>query len=795
MKNKIVLGVILCLSLFLTATPVLIGKASTAIIWTDKADYTPGETVTVTGSGFIPYNYYDIPVIRPDGNIVLGDGSDTAGWDTIQADASGYFDYYYQLNGVAGLYEVRVYDSPWSGSLDQEALAITTFTDAAPAANLDQVRNGAGNDPVDPGDWVNGNAGEQNAHYLEGWSIPYRVVMTDLPTETSITLTLGYDIKHSDRHALDYLTHYYRLDPYHNDFFGHDPEVINPLLDVTGVSVSVTTYDIPAPSSTSSPVSGQPTDSFNDLTEGERVMTLYGGTITNIAYDVQGDLTASNAETRINVTFTVDSSTAVLAWGGHIASREDWEYDEDGVPMSAGGISGSPYHMRLIDWTLNNLGNQDRSLAAAAVYIPPGTIIVHKTTNPSGDTQEFEFTSSTLSPSQFYLSDGELETFSDLVQGTYDVAEVVPPGWDLTDFYCDDGSDPGAIGLDPGETVNVYFENTQRGKIIVDKVTDPTGSSQSFDFTTDAGSPFSLTDTDTPWDSGWILPGTYYVSETVPVGWDLTSAVCSDGSPVAAIVVSPGETVTATFTNMQLFEFLKQFTGSGALSGTAPMGPFPGTTSTINEIKTGPTIWWEVTYSVTNEDSEGHYYTLWDKWGGNLLILGGYPTLYDPGSTKKAAGFLTLNNAPPFKIDYHGYSEYLDNYGDITDNINYAATHFDSPTDGAWMSLHTGDQQEDTNPGKGKKNQNDGKSYDADIAWKIGWLEPGESATLTIYLAPGINPGGVLQFSSYGEYVVNTGPRVRAYLDLDQDGNPYENNEFIYSWDFTNQLIIIAEKD
>lgn len=32
--------------------------------------------------------------------------------------------------------------------------------------------------------------------------------------------------------------------------------------------------------------------------------------------------------------------------------------------------------------------------------------------------------------------------------------------------------------------------------------------------------------------------------------------------------------------------------------------------------------------------------------------------------------------------------------------------------------------------------------------------------------------------------------RVRAHLDLGGDGNPYENNEFIYSWSFTNQLTV-----
>jgi len=85
--------------------------------------------------------------------------------------------------------------------------------------------------------------------------------------------------------------------------------------------------------------------------------------------------------------------------------------------------------------------------------------------------------------------------------------------------------------------------------ILVDKVTAPPGDPQSFAFTASWGATFSLTDGADPHDSGLLAPGTYSVSEAVPAGWALTSAVCSDGSPVTAIVLAAGETVTCTFTN------------------------------------------------------------------------------------------------------------------------------------------------------------------------------------------------------------------------------------------------------
>jgi len=251
---------------------------------------------------------------------------------------------------------------------------------APPAANLDQVRNGAAGSPVSPGNWVNGNAGPSQAHYVEGFSIPYRVVMTDLPLATPITLTMGFDIKHSNRHAVDYLTHYDRLEP-HVATFGHAAEVIDPLIGVSGVSVTIDTEPIPVPDTTNSPVPGQPAISFNALPAGERVMTLFGGTISSVSYATNGDLTAAQSETRITVAFQVDSSTAVLAWGGHIGSRNDWGFDGS-EPRSAGGISGSPYHMRLISWNLNNLGNQDRSLSAGAIVDPCESVVCPGSTGP-----------------------------------------------------------------------------------------------------------------------------------------------------------------------------------------------------------------------------------------------------------------------------------------------------------------------------------------------------------------------------------------------------------------------------
>src|ERR671924_1710059 len=198
------------------------------------------------------------------------------------------------------------------------------------------------------------------------------------------------------------------------------------------------------------------------------------------------------------------------------------------------------------------------------VFVGPnaGTIIVKKVTNPSPDPSDtsFSFTAGggpgpALSPSSFSLKNGQQQTFSNVTPGSgYSVAETVPSGWDLTSQTCSDGSPVSNINVSPGETVTCTFTDRKRGSIIVKKVTNPSPdpSDTSFSFTAGGGlspSSFSLKNGQQQTFSN-VVPGSgYSAAETVPSGWNLTSATCDDGSPVTNIDVGAGETVTCTFTN------------------------------------------------------------------------------------------------------------------------------------------------------------------------------------------------------------------------------------------------------
>jgi hypothetical protein len=111
--------------------------------------------------------------------------------------------------------------------------------------------------------------------------------------------------------------------------------------------------------------------------------------------------------------------------------------------------------------------------------------------------------------------------------------------------------------------VTCTFAVSTRAKIVVVKDARP-DAEQDFDFTTGGGlSPtsFQLDDDgvendDRPSKQVFIVdPGSGYsvAEETPPVGWELTSAGCSDGSPPGNIDVAAGETVTCTFENVHDF--------------------------------------------------------------------------------------------------------------------------------------------------------------------------------------------------------------------------------------------------
>jgi len=227
------------------------------------------------------------------------------------------------------------------------AMAAPMLAKAAnPAANIDQCRNGQISAPVECANdaWVNGNLGEQNSHYREGDSVPFRATLTDLNASVgnTHTLVIQYDTLQSGTHAYDYLTSYFRTET-----------TADPTTGLTGLTQG-NCFPIPV-------------DLLIDFanpgsTQASGCISIWNGTITNITYGLMD----SPDQRSVIVTFTATNPTVLIAWGGHIASQIDW-----GAGNSASAISGSPYHMRLLTLDDTQLGNQDRSLKASGILPIP----------------------------------------------------------------------------------------------------------------------------------------------------------------------------------------------------------------------------------------------------------------------------------------------------------------------------------------------------------------------------------------------------------------------------------------
>jgi len=293
-----------------------------ATVETSKREYEPGEIVVITGSGWLQGESVEL--------VLHANTSPSRADRTLYATADGaghiHNDHYTleeQDRGVRFVVTATGATTRRSArtAFGPDAVASPT---ANAAADIDQCTNGGVGQPPEPctgANWVNGNANETKAHYLEGDSIPYRIKLTSLEAG-SHTITIEWDTTQSGKHAIDYLTSYDRTESVGN----------NPCDGVVGCNLaSFDTYPIPIDPNAVNQIAG--------------VFTLFGGDITAVSsYTLNGSY-AGNSSTSITITFT---STAgqdlVLAWGGHIATRGDW-----GANNAAVSISGSPYHTRLLD--------------------------------------------------------------------------------------------------------------------------------------------------------------------------------------------------------------------------------------------------------------------------------------------------------------------------------------------------------------------------------------------------------------------------------------------------------------
>ena len=310
-----------------------------------------------------------------------------------------------------------------------------------PSMSLEQCSNkGPTCDSSNASKWVTGNLGSSNSEYSEGDAVAYRAVLEKLTVGSTYKVGIEWDSTVSGRHAIDYLTS-----------FDFSETTADPCAGIACGSQS--TLSIPMDPSVSGSMVGQQAGQNISIFGGTfpgngAVVANTGGTICGSAtctitsnpssYSLNGTY-GSTSETSVSVFITATSNTAVLAWGGHIASRADW-----GADKSAAVISGSPYHMRVVGFDCSDVsncssGHMDRSLSSAAVTLPSSITIV-KETSTEGATS-FSFSASPSPLSNFSLTDdgtlANTKVFSGITAfGSYTITENAATGWDFDRVSC-----------------------------------------------------------------------------------------------------------------------------------------------------------------------------------------------------------------------------------------------------------------------------------------------------------------------------------------------------------------------
>jgi len=321
--------------------------------------------------------------------------------------------------------------------------------------SLEQCRNGSFEAPAACVGlaWANGSANSLNAHWWEGESVPFRAGFAGLTPGGTYSITLGWSTTVAGKNAIDYLTSYDRT-------MGAS---VDPCSGVAGCGTP-TTFPIPIDPNVTAAGVVQPSG---------QLFTIWGGTITQLsAYG------SSGSDRTITITFTAGTVAPVLAWGAHIADRQEW-YSSGGTITEL--AAGASYHVSI---SSSFDGLQDLGLSTNAVQRNSTVRIIDQATPESA--QEFNFTSTGEGLSNFLLVDdgtndstpnsvvfekllaiGESRSFtvSNTTSGDYNLAgiscSVSPDGTSTT------VPEPSArlvsITLQYGDTVTCTFNHTVPG--------------------------------------------------------------------------------------------------------------------------------------------------------------------------------------------------------------------------------------------------------------------------------------------------------------------------------------------
>ena len=521
-------------------------------IASDKADYAPGETVTLTGT-----NWAAGEAVR----IVVNDtyGASWVRGVTVTATDTGAVTDVFPLPS----YFVSDYDVTATGPIS--GTATSTFTDLG-GVLYDQCSNDDGDGyGGNPGtcQWINGNLNGQNSTYPEGDATVQRLWLTDFVPGTPHSVTFEYGTTKGGKHAYDYLTTW--------SWSENWIAVADRCATIDGcTTANETTLAIPDDPNV--------TDIIEPAAGPSRLFTMRGGAMVSAtAPAIVSGTYAGDSETAITISFTVGPSDgsmcstkgqtttcAIALWfGAHVARGDQWTAFNG--TTGAGSVSGSPYHVKLAAVDGAAAGGRDNQMQASAVVAPP---ILHLRkiviSDDGGAATVADFTLTADGTSTNDLSGtSPVDSANTLVADTWALSETNVAGYTASAWVCVGGTQVGSnITLASGAEATCTITNTDNPphlKLVKVVTTDDGGIAVANDWDlTATGSSRTFTE---------LLPGAatatarlvtagveYTLSESPNPGTGYSSTgiwSCDGGTFVSPdkVTVALGGNVTCTITN------------------------------------------------------------------------------------------------------------------------------------------------------------------------------------------------------------------------------------------------------
>ncbi|MBD2578050.1 SdrD B-like domain-containing protein [Oscillatoria sp. FACHB-1406] len=617
----------------------LLGDLSESIptVTTDKLDYAPGETVTITASGFDPgssiqFSLADDPndpgddgdadIYTPftvtdgsegdlDGQV---DGKVVTTW-TVPTDnnstGSGTPD---ALNATLNLTAIGTGADGTLGTADDQ-VATTTFTDGNPSLTLNQWE-------TTTDQWANGQANSNQATYLEGDVVPFSLEASNLTVGTTygIRINLNTYQSNTDAGGFLYLDTYNRSITPLPDNFSHtgtlgtptvdstftftDPSYANPGLQfyVANADVLSVTYSL-SPDGLNRYADVRFKANAANENDGEATAEIYWGQRLALPNEV---VTTANTGGSLGASgFTGGSLQTKVEGTG--AAGTTWVTPSNAVQLmpgvvQQGAISGYKWNdlnangvkdaneLGLAGWTINLYKDNGNNVFDAGDTLVTTRVTSNGTTDANDD-------------GLINSADLGFYKFAPIVRGTYFVTETQQSGWTQT-FPNNNLWGPLTIDENTPQRTNINFGNFKNISLSGYKWNDIDGDGvwdsnetglanwtiqldKNNDGTIDAT---TTTDSTGKYTFTNLGPGTYKVTEQNQAGWTQTFGTA--GYTFTAI---SGTNLAGTSGTATTYNFGNTITNlAPAINIEKTVNP-----TSISEGSTGPVTY---TYVLTNTD-------------------------------------------------------------------------------------------------------------------------------------------------------------------------------------------------